>query len=116
MVLGGGGGLMSEKPLYGETAEQSRCRFQTQPGRETTLWDSDRKSVRFRVSRTRKIDVRLPEKVNSNSHGARPVHLIITMIKWIRASRLSIQNSLSYLEETSLPVRAEFSPPRKNPL
>ena len=21
---------------------------------------------------------------NSNSHGARPVHLIITMIKWIR--------------------------------
>jgi len=24
----------------------------------------------------------------SNSHGARPVHLIITMIKWIRTSRL----------------------------
>ena len=32
---------------------------------------------------------------NSNSHGARPVHLIITMIKWIRTSRLSIKNSLS---------------------
>jgi len=30
---------------------------------------------------------------NSNSHGARPVHLIITMIKWIRTSRLSIKNS-----------------------
>ena len=29
------------------------------------------------------------------SHGARPVHLIITMIKWIRTSRLSIKNSLS---------------------
>ena len=29
----------------------------------------------------------------SNSHGARPVHLIITMIKWIRARRLSIKNA-----------------------
>ena len=32
----------------------------------------------------RKVDIRLPGKGNSNSHGARPVHLIITMIKWIR--------------------------------
>jgi len=30
----------------------------------------------------------------ANSHGARPVHLIITMIKWIRTSRLPIKNSL----------------------
>jgi len=30
-----------------------------------------------------------------HSHGARPVHLIITMIKWTRTSRLSIKNSLS---------------------
>jgi len=37
----------------------------------------------------------LPGKGNSNSHGSRPVHLIITMIKWIRTSRLSIKNSLS---------------------
>jgi len=29
-----------------------------------------------------------------DSHGARPVHLIITMIKWIRTSRLPINNSL----------------------
>jgi len=29
----------------------------------------------------------------TNSHGARPVHLIITMIKWIRTSRLSRKNS-----------------------
>ena len=43
---------------------------------------------------TRKVDVRLPGKGNSNSHGARPVHLIITMLKWIRTSRLSTQNSL----------------------
>jgi len=35
-----------------------------------------------------------PGKGNSNSHGARPVHLIITTIKWIRTSRLSIHNSL----------------------
>ena len=33
-------------------------------------------------------------KGNSNCHGARPVHLIITMIKWIRPSRLSLKNSL----------------------
>ena len=37
----------------------------------------------------RKVDVRLPGKGNSNSH------LIITMMKWIRTSRLSIKNSLS---------------------
>ena len=33
-----------------------------------------------------KVDVRLP--------GARPVHLIITMIKWVRTGRLSIKNYL----------------------
>jgi len=42
----------------------------------------------------RKVDVRLPGKGDSNSHGARPVRLIITMIKLIRTSRLSAQNSL----------------------
>jgi len=45
----------------------------------------------------RKVDVRLPGKGNSNSHGARPVHLIITMIKWFRTSRLSIKNSLTFV-------------------
>ena len=30
----------------------------------------------------RKVDVRIPENGNSNSHGARTVHLIITMIEW----------------------------------
>ena len=47
------------------------------------------------ISSARKVDVRLPGKGNSNSHGARPVLLIITMIKWIRTSRLSIKNILS---------------------
>ena len=44
--------------------------------------------------RFRKVDVRLPGKGDSNCHGARPVHLINTMIKWIWTSRLSIKNSL----------------------
>ena len=44
---------------------------------------------------TRKVYVRLPGKGNSNSHGARPVHLIISMIKLIRTNMLSIKDSLS---------------------
>ena len=43
----------------------------------------------------RKVDVRLPRTGNSNSHGERPVHIIITMISWIRTSKLPIKNSLS---------------------
>jgi len=43
----------------------------------------------------RKVDIRLSGKGNSNSHGARPVHQIISMIKWVRTSRLSIKNSPS---------------------
>jgi len=49
----------------------------------------------FGVWDCRKVDVRLPGKENSNSYGARPVHRIITMTKWIRTSRLSIKISLS---------------------
>ena len=45
-------------------------------------------------SPARKVDVRLPGKGISNSLGARPFHLIITMIKWIRTIRMSIKNSL----------------------
>jgi hypothetical protein len=47
------------------------------------------------VQRLRGARIRLPGKGNSNSHGARPVHLIITMAKWIRTSRLSIKNFIS---------------------
>jgi len=47
-------------------------------------------------------DARLPGKGNSNSHGTRPVHLIITMIKWLRTSRLSIKNLLSLQVESVL--------------
>ena len=42
-----------------------------------------------------KVDVRLPRKRNSNSHGARPVLQSISTIKWIRTSSLSINKSLS---------------------
>ena len=43
----------------------------------------------------RKVDVRLPGRGNSNSCSARPIHLTITMIKWIRTSALSIKKCLS---------------------
>jgi hypothetical protein len=42
--------------------------------------------------------MRLPGKGNSNSHGARPAHQIISMIKWIRTISLSIKISLFFLE------------------
>ena len=43
----------------------------------------------------RKVDVRLPGQGNSNSYGARPVHQIVSMMRWFRTSRLSRKNSLS---------------------
>ena len=52
-----------------------------------------------------KVYVRLPGKGNSNSHGARPVHLIITIMKWIWTSRLSIKNSLSDSHLANPPLR-----------
>ena len=56
----------------------------------------------------RKEDVKLPGEGNSNCHGARPVHLIIAVIKWIRTSRLSIKNIevQGGNEERVLPQRA----------
>ena len=46
------------------------------------------------VHGARRAGVRLPRKWNPNSHGARPVHIITTMIKWSWISRLLIKNSL----------------------
>jgi len=65
----------------------------------------------------RKVDVRLPGKGNSNSRAARQVHLIISMIKWIRTSRLSIKNSLSCVERTwaGMPAVVLNQNPRKKP-
>ena len=42
----------------------------------------------------RQVNVRLPGREYSNSIGARPVHQIISMIKWIRTSMMPIKNSL----------------------
>jgi len=60
----------------------------TRWGERTTVQGFEFQGFAFRVadfwyvvSGYRKVDVRLPGKGNSNSHGARPVHLIITMIK-----------------------------------
>ena len=39
---------------------------------------------------SRKEVIRLRGKGNSSAHGARPVHQIILMTKWIRTSRLSM--------------------------
>ena len=50
-----------------------------------------------RVS-TRIVDEWLHGEGNSNSTGARPVHQIISMMKWIRTSRLSTKNSLCLAE------------------
>ena len=54
--------------------------------------------LKLNIARSRRlvpdwrVDIRLPGKGDSNSHGARPAHRIITMIQWIRTSRLSIEN------------------------
>ena len=56
--------------------------------------------------RTRKVDVRLPGKLNSNSYGVRPVHEIISMLKWVWTSRLLIKKSLlKFLERACNAVR-----------
>ena len=49
------------------------------------------RATQFR-SQFRKVDIRLPGKGDSNSHGARPVH---QKHRWVRTSRLPIKNSLS---------------------
>jgi len=45
-------------------------------------------------------------------HQVRPVHLIITMIQWIRTSRLSIKNSLSYNRWDALSGDGDCGPRR----
>ena len=51
----------------------------------------------------RKVYIRLHEKGNSNSNGARRCTKILSMIKWIRTSRLSMKTCLSF--RTSLVVK-----------
>ena len=61
------------------------------------------------VSGARTVDIRLPGKGNSNSHGARTVH---QKHRWIRTSRLPIKNSLF----VHLIVREEDAEVEKYPL
>ena len=56
---------------------------------------ADFAQLQVRSLDARKVDIRLPGKGNSNSYGARPFRLIITMIKWIQTSRLPRKNFLS---------------------
>ena len=63
----------------------------------------------------RKVDIRLPGKGNSNSHGARPVLLIITMINWIRIRKLSIKTSLSSSLPHARQVVTMATFPTRNP-
>ena len=57
----------------------------------------------------RQVDVRLPGKGNSNSHGARPVHQIMSTIKWIGTSKLSIKESLPPLQGAHAQLAAFFA-------
>ena len=78
----------------------------------SSVWRRSISTRKVDVMSTRKVDVRLPGLGNSNSHGARPVHLIITMIKWIRTSRLSIKNwgcGVDLVEGGELGVEVQFS-------
>ena len=52
-------------------------------------------SPQTRNPHTQNLVARLSGEWNSNSHGARPIHLIITMIRWIRTSSSSVKLSLS---------------------
>jgi hypothetical protein len=59
------------------------------------------------VGSSRKVDIRLPEKGTSNSHGARLVLQTISIIKWIRTSRFSITNSLSFRLSCKTPTTVD---------
>jgi len=59
VALGGGRFLMSEVPMYREPA---------------TFGEKSRWTLEVDLTVTRKVEIRLPGKGNSNSHGARPVY------------------------------------------
>ena len=74
LLLGGWVFLMSELPLSGDAPGFLRTR-------PTPIQLDHKAWQKWKVE----------HQGNSNSHGARPVQIIITMIKWIRTSRLSIK-------------------------
>ena len=58
---------------------------------------------------TTKVDIRLPGKGISNSHGARPVHQIVSMIKW--SCFLCLYESAT---RSRFPDTTSFSPARSH--
>jgi len=99
LVIDSGSGEVprEEEMLYSGTDPESYITEYTLVYEDKQLWFRMEHVPEELLLRPRKVDVRLPGKGNSNSSGARPVHLIITLIKWIRTSRLSKKNSLSLL-------------------
>ena len=89
------GVLLSRRGCVARSSGERRGRRQRAGGTEYNGGKRADRSDRDDTISTGKVDVRLPGKMNSNSHGARPVHQIITMPKRIRTSGLSIKNSLS---------------------
>ena len=57
----------------------------------------------------------LPLQKVPNSHGARPVHLIITMIKWIRTSRLPTRTGSRTRRSSMAPQLDRSHPPKSVP-
>ena len=81
VVLGGTGALFVSRIFVSGQSLDSRKRYSPRP---------------------RKVDIRLPGKGDSNSHGARPVH---QKHRWTRTSRLSIKNSLSMGDRKDAPAK-----------
>ena len=72
------------------------CEIERATPLRTSMWCDDvgriaRIELTENDALTRKVDVRLTGKGNLNFNDARPVHPIITMIKWVRAIELSIK-------------------------
>jgi len=84
--------------MLARAADTGHCNQHNAKG-STSLWtglDAFWLAIGYQsLSDPRKMNVRLPEEQKSNSRGARQIHLISTMIKWIQTSRLSMKNSLS---------------------
>ena len=80
MVVLGGGRSSKDVPL----CKTPLCGGCSQPRSD------DCSTVNVSRTHVRLPDVRQPGKGISDCHGARPVHLIITMITWIQTGRLSI--------------------------
>jgi hypothetical protein len=100
---------MSAKSSHQSSRQDQIERFQT----SDLPWQTSKNLVAWWWHR--KVDIRLPGKGNSRSHRARPVHQIMSMMKWIQSSRLSIKNSLSGGGRCSLRRRSRRRGSTTNP-